>query len=145
MYTRIDEVADKVFNILDTASASLGIKYVGYGEEKALPEYPAIVIVPAATTREIHATRQFLNSFNLELYVYHARLTVKRSIRTKEDLELVTSIVDKLHEYKTLDNNIIFGMVDSENPGVLATQKGDAVVGTRITWAGSALEPFDMP
>lgn len=144
-YTRIEEVADYIRDKLDVAKASLGIEYVGYGDEQALPKYPAIVILPGLTQREFRATRQFENTFNIEIYIYHARLLVGRSTRTKEDLELVRRVTDLLHSDKTLGGQIIFGYIDSENPGVLASTKGDAIVGTRITWRGMAIENFSMP
>jgi len=74
--------------------------------------------------------------------VYHARLTDSHKVRTKNDLLLVTAIRTLLHSDFRLGGNIIFGYVDSENPGVLASPKNDAVVGSRMTWTGENVVPF---
>lgn len=142
MYTTPEEVLDGVYNLLVTNQVALGLGFIGYAEERLLPKYPAVQVSAEPLIRQLHATHQFLVTFNLSLWVYHAKLTDSHKVRTKNDLLTVTAIRNLLHSNFTLGGNIIFGYVDSENPGVLASQKNDPVVGTRMTWTGDNRVPF---
>lgn len=145
-YKDIEEVLDYVYNLLNDNKVALGLGYVGYGDQELLPQYPAAIVTPGPEQTAIHATRQFRNDFALEIWVLHANLAASRKTRTKEDLELVTAVKDKLHEYKTLGDNIVFGHVTARTPGVLY-MRGDGestnpVITTRIVWQGFGLEVF---
>ena len=144
----IQEVLDYMHDLLDTNKGELGLRYVGYGDEQILPEYPACQIIPGAVTRELHGTQRFRNVWNLEIYVYHGLLTVSYSRRVKEDLQLVARVRSMLHSNMRFVVNgeaqIVQGWIDSESPGVL-TAKGDVIVGTRLTWRGEGHEPYTLP
>jgi|SRR3989304_7313350 len=140
-YTEIEEVLDFVHNVLDTNKVALGLGYVAYGTEELLPQYPAAVVTPGPQQTSLHATRQFRNDFVLEIWVLHAKLSISRRERTKEDLELVTAIKNKLHEDKTLSGNVVFGQVTARTPSVIYVREGsDPVVTTRMAWQGFGLE-----
>jgi hypothetical protein len=146
MYVAPEEVLDHVYNLMVTNKTPLGLGFVGYADEELLPEYPAVVVSAEPLARDIHATHQFLVRFNLSLWVYHAKLTDSHKVRSKSDLLLVTAIRNVVHSDFTLGGNIVFGHVDSENPGILVGprgRRGDAVVGTRMTWTGQGRVPFN--
>lgn len=135
-FKRPEEVADYIVGLLKDNSDILGIKYVGYGTENLLPGYPAVDVTIARTTREIGATQQFKVFYNMNIWIYHANLGVGHGIRTKEDLELVTGVVELLHQNYTADNRLIFSWTTDEDPGVVVTGKSKMVVTTRIVWQG---------
>ncbi|KKW09704.1 MAG: hypothetical protein UY48_C0055G0007 [Candidatus Gottesmanbacteria bacterium GW2011_GWB1_49_7] len=143
-YTDIEQVLDYVHDMLYDARVALGLGYVAYGTEELLPQYPAAVVTPGPQQRSIHATRQFRNDFALEIWCLHANLSVSRRERTKEDLELVTAIKNELHGDKTLGQNIVFGHVLTQTPGVVyVKENSNPVVVTRILWQGFGLEKFE--
>lgn len=142
MYATPEQVLDYLYNLLVANKVALELGFVGYAEEKLIPKYPAVQVSAEPLIREIHGTHQFRNTYNMSFWVYHAKLTDSHKVRTKNDLLTVTAIRALLHNNLTLGGNIIFGFVDSENPGVLASPKNDPVVGTRMTWTGSAVVPF---
>ena len=142
MYSTPEQVLDYLYNLLVANKVALGLGFVGYAEEKLITKYPAVQVSAEPLIRELHATHQFRVNFNMSLWVYHAKLTDSHKVRTKNDLLTVTAIRNLLHSNLTLGGNIIFGFVDSENPGVLASPKNDPVVGTRMTWTGNSVVPF---
>ena len=142
MYSTPEEVIDHFYNLLVANQTALGLGFVGYAEERLVPKYPAVQVSAEPLTRELHGTHQFKVDFNLSFWVYHAKLTESHRVRTKNDLLKVTEIRNLLHSDFTLGGMIIFGFVDSENPGVLAQARGDASVGTRMTWTGTNLVTF---
>lgn len=142
MYATPEEVLDHLYNLLVANKTSLGLGFVGYAEERLIPKYPAVQVAAEPLIRELHGTHQFKVTFNMSLWVYHAKLTDSHRVRTRNDLLTVTAIRNLLHANLTLGGNIIFGYVDSENPGVLASPKNDPVVGTRMTWTGTSVVPF---
>lgn len=138
-----EEVLDFIYALLDTNKVSLGVKFIGYGDETLIPEYPAVILTSDPVQRDIHATRQFMVTFNCSLWVYHARLDENHKTRTRNDLLLATSIRELLHDNKNLGGNIIFGYVNGETPGVL-TRPNELIIGTRITWEGNSIVHFDI-
>ena len=138
-FTEPEQVLDYVYNLLNTNKVSIGLKYVGYADERLLREYPACVVsfnVPVL--REPHATRTFSLRFVTQLEVYHARMTASHRTRTKEDMQLAARIRNKLHEDYKLGGGVIFGYVLSETPGVIADAKGQANIATMLAWTGES-------
>jgi hypothetical protein len=138
-FTEPEEALDYVHALLDGNKATLGLGYVGYGEERLLPKYPAAVVsfnVPV--NRELHATRTFRLEWVVQIEVYHAKLTVGHKTRTREDMQLAARIRNKLHEDYTFGGSVVFGFVRSERPGIIADGKGRANVATILVWSGES-------
>jgi len=138
-FTEPEEALDYVYALLNDNKEALGLGFVGYGEERLLPVYPAAVVsfnVPV--DRELYATRTFRLQWVIQIEVYHAKLTVGHKTRTREDMALAASIRNKLHEDYTFGNRVVFGFVRSERPGVVADGKGRANVATVLVWSGES-------
>lgn len=140
MFTNPQEVMDYIKALLE--NSSIEFKYIGYGDERLLPNYPAVVVDSGPFTRELHGTHTFLLHFIVTLWVYHANLSATHQVRTQEELELVKQITALLHEDMKFGGNIVFGHVASEAPGIFQRPKGDRAVGTRMTWLGTTQERF---
>lgn len=136
------ELARYMTDFLDEESGELGLATVKFGSERLIREYPAVLVVPEGIQRTIHGTHTFSLTITCNLWVYHARLDISHSQRSEEDLELTSSITEKLHEDMTLGSRLIFGWVTSENQGFFNRPKGEAVVGTRMVYEGLSQERF---
>jgi len=142
-FTEPEELLDHIYTLIDSNKGTLGIKFVGYADERLLPHYPAVVVsynVPI--TRSLHTTRTYKLEFIVQLEVYHARMTASHRTRTKEDMQLAAGIRNKLHEDYTLGGGVIFGHVLSERPGTIADAKGVANVATMLIWNGESRAPY---
>jgi len=145
-----EQVLDYVHEYIEDRSGELGLAFVGYGEERLIPEYPAILITAGPVLREIHGTHTFQMTFVLEMWIYHAKLSESHRIRTREDLLLVTAVRNAMHDnlrlfadYPTnIDPQIIFGHVSAEDPAFINRGRGEAVVGSRIMWTGLSQTRF---
>jgi hypothetical protein len=142
MFVDIVEAMDYIKDMFDVNAGTLGLNYVGYGDERVITKYPAVVVDSGPTEREIHGTHKFKNTFHIVFWVYHAGMNLTYQRRTQEDLLLVREITNLLHSDLTLGGNIVFGYIDSSIPGLFQRPKGSAVVGTRMTWEGYVLESF---
>lgn len=145
MFADPEEVVDYMYDLFQTNIVTLGLKYISYGDEALLPEYPALQITAGEFTREIVGTHKFGIVFNIEMWLFHANLSQSHRERTKEDMELASGVKDLLDINATLDDNIIFGFVDSSTPGVMNRAirgKSTAVITTRITWRGEGRQNF---
>lgn len=145
------EVMDYMKELLESNSGKLGINYVAYGEEKLIPEYPAVQIISGETTREIIVTHKFAVAFSIDIWVLHANLNASHRERTREDMILANAVKDLLDTNAKLPSagapagNIIFGFVDSLVPGVLnrvVGAKTSPVVTTRLSWRGESRQTF---
>jgi hypothetical protein len=141
-FVRVEQVMDYLAERMETYKGDLGLEFIGYGDEQAVPRYPAIVIEGGPADRELHATQQFMVRWNILMWVYHARLSASHATRTKEDLELATRIVANLDHDFTLGGNVIFGFVASEAPTPINAGPSIVVVGTRLIWSGEARQSF---
>lgn len=131
---------------LDDHKAELGLRYIAIHDEELIPEYPAILCQIDNTMRMHHATGLFKIEFHLDLWIFHAQMTLSKAARSAQDIELATNIRKLLHEDRTLGGHIIFGFVDGEFPGITARAIGGAVstiVTTRLTWTGENRVPFE--
>lgn len=147
-FEAIDMIADK----LNQNAGELGIAYVGKYDEKRIPKYPAVVIVPGPREKSIHGTQTFEILLTAELYVYHANLTLSKRERSKEDLKLVAdleAILESDYLWKTDPNDpqsgrLIFGYISGERPGALqpSASKSTIVIGTRMSWRGLSQRRF---
>lgn len=136
-----------IYELLDNNKATLGLRYIARHDEELIPEYPAVLLQVDNVERTIHATQMFMVEFSLDLWVFHAQMTVDKATRSLRDIELATNIRRLLHGDKTLGGHIIFGWVTGEFPGVTARAiQGSisTVVTTRLTWSGQNRVPFEM-
>ena len=136
---------DYVVKLIDDNKATLGIRYIAQNDETLLPEYPAILIQTDRIRREFHATQQWLVEFHLDLWIFHAKLTVDHATRSREDIEFATAVRKLLHSDKTLGGHVIDSIVDGEFPGVYAREinaEMTGIVGTRLTWMARNRVPF---
>jgi hypothetical protein len=145
-YYDILQPFDYLYKLLDDNRATLGLRYIAQHDEELIPQYPAVLLQTDRTDTEQHATGQFLKRFNLDLWVFHAELTVSRATRSRMDIELATAIRKLIHSKYTQDGHIIFGFVTSENPGFAARVIGAnvvTIVTTRLTWMGENRVPYE--
>jgi len=138
-FTEPEQIIDHVYNLINNDKAAIGLGFIGYSDERILPKYPAAVVsLGVPVTRELYATQTFQLTFQIQVVVYHARVTTSHKTRTKEDMQIAARVREKLHEDYSLGGGVIFGFVTSERPGIVANEKGQAVVATVITWSGSS-------
>jgi hypothetical protein len=141
------QVSQYLYNRINDNKVALGLRYVAYGDEQLLPEYPAAVVTTERPLRrEFHGTRQFLVTFECDIFVLHANLAASHRIRTIEDIQLAEAIRKFLHSDFTLGGHIIFGYVDLEIPGIVTRvvgQKSAMIVTTRLSWTGQNRVNFD--
>lgn len=145
----IIQVLDYLHNRIDNNKTELGLKYITYGDEQLLPEYPALVLTAERPTNtELHATRQYRRVFYADLWVFHARLSTSRRVRTREDIELARRLEVFLNADRTCDGHVIQCWVESMQPIVIGTsvssQKANAVIGTRLMWQGQNRVPYEV-
>jgi hypothetical protein len=135
------QIVDMIVARLEAQSGPLGLKYVGAYDEKLIPKYPAVVVLPGPRAKQLHGTHTFQTAFQVELYIYHANLTLNKRERSKADLQLVERIETELDsDFRWIDEDggasLIHGYVTNENPGILQPRVGKtgSVICTRLTW-----------
>jgi len=131
---------DYIIDLLDDNKAELGVRYIAQLDEDLLPSYPAILVnMEVPVEREQHSTQVFRVVFNIDIWIFHAQLTIGKATRSRADIELATNVRKLLHSDFTLGDHIIFGFVSGEYPGRSARVVGgkvSTVVTTRLTWTG---------
>jgi hypothetical protein len=149
MITTTWELIDMVVARLEAQSGPLGIKFVGAYEEKLIPRFPAVVVVPGGQAKTFHGTHTFQINATLYFYIYHANLTLTKRERSKADLQLVSKLETELDSDmgwtdETGSRRVIQGWVEQEEPGILQPRasKGDAVICTRLTWRAISQRRF---
>lgn len=141
------EVVGYIAAAIDAEKATLGISRVFFGEQTLVPEYPSVSVVPGPMDRTLHATRQFMLVFNIEIRIYHGNLKMSVSQRSDADMALARAVTVLLHDDPTLGGNLdLPGFVTSEDGGIMGrgmgTDRPTFVVGTRLTWRGQTREVF---
>lgn len=146
LISEIHQAMDMVVERLTRKSGLLGIEFVGAYDEKRIPKYPAVVVVPGDKEKVLHAEQTFNVLLMLQLYVYHANLTQNKRERSREDLLLVSAIEEELEadygwQVDPLDTDtkrIIFGYISSVEPGNIQPRgnKSSMIIGTRMVWRG---------
>lgn len=145
----IIQILDYLHDRIDDNKTELGLRYVTYGDEQLLPEYPAVVLTAERPiTSQLHATGQFARVFTCDLWVFHAKLQVGRRIRTREDIELARRMEVFLNSDMTCGGHLIQCWVEEMQPVVIGrtttAQKGNALIGTRLIWRGENRVPFEV-
>lgn len=141
IFTKPEDALDYYKQLLDK-HGELGLRYVAYGDEDMLPGYPAAKVAAGPLQKELHGTHKWLNTFQIDIWVYHAKLSVGHATRSKEDLELASAIRGVVHSDMTCSGGVIQGWIVLEQPALITRSKGTAVVGTRMTWSGRQVETF---
>lgn len=136
------ELLNYLVEILEEEAGELEIAFVSKGEERLIPEYPAVLVAPEGKSRDLHGTHTFQLRFFFTLWVYHARMEKSHSQRLEDDILLVENIEDFLHGNLGLGGRVIQGWVTSENPGFFNRAKGEVVVGTRMVYEAISQERF---
>lgn len=146
LISEITECMDMVVERLTEKAGILGLGFIGAYDERRIPTYPAVVIVPGPREKVLHGENTFNVLFVLDLFVYHANMTQTKRERSKADLELVTAIERELEsdygwQSDPLDTDtkrIIFGYVAIQEPGSLQprSNKSQRIIGTRMVWRG---------
>lgn len=142
-----------VVDFLTDRSPVLGLKFVGAYDEKRIPTYPAIVIIPGDREKQLHASQTFNINLELHMYVYHADLTENKRERSKSDLKLVTMIESALEEDFTWKSDVlnensrrlIFAYISDQRFGLLQPRKNasNVVISTQMTWRALSQRRFD--
>jgi len=143
VFQRIENLLDYAYDLVEAKKGDIGLEYVAYGSDQLLPKYPACVIAPGQTRTQKHGTHYFMCTFYIEMLVLHAKLSVSRAIRTKEDLELVTRTTDALSLDPTCGALALFSYFTDETPQNVRTGvKTAPVLGTQLSWLVEARVPF---
>jgi hypothetical protein len=143
MFQRIEDVLDYAHDLVETRKGDIGLEYVAYGSDQLLPKYPACVIAPGQTRTQKHGTHYFMTIFHIEMLVLHAKLSVSRAIRTREDLELTSRTVTALADDPTCGGLAMFSYFTDEVPQNIRTgTKSYPVLGTQLSWLVEARVPF---
>lgn len=126
------------------------IRQVCKYDEELLERYPAAQLLAAPFHKELYATHTWLVTIRVDIYIMHAKFTVKRSTRIKEDLELATQIVNLIETNGdntglSLGERVVAGWIESETPGVHPprTNKDVFNVCTRLSWRGTQQVRFE--
>lgn len=128
---------DYIVQLLDDNKATLGLRYIAKHDEQLIPEYPAVLVQADNTERTLHATQMFMVQWSLDLWIFHALMTISKAERSRQDIELATNIRKLLHSDRSLGGHIVHGWVVNELPGMLANRENnEAIVTTRIIWQG---------
>lgn len=142
-YTRPEEVHDHLINLFQARKEQLGFAFVATQDESLIPEFPALEIAMGPVRRQIHGTHRFLVTFEATLWVYHANYEATYAQRTREDMQLATSVVRFLHlpENRRLELDGNYGLiggsgfVTQEVPGFVVADR-QRVIATRLSWMG---------
>jgi hypothetical protein len=145
-YYDILQPFDYLVKLLDNNKATLGIRYVAEHDDNLVPEYPAVLVQTDRTVTEQHATGMFRKEFHIDLWVFHADMTVGTGTRSRQDIDLATQIRKLIHSKYTMDGHIIFGYIDGEFPGIttrVIRANVATIVTTRLTWMGENRVPYE--
>lgn len=146
LISEVSEAMDMIVERLTQKAGILGLAFVGAYDEKRVPKYPAVVVVPGNREKVLHGENTFNILLVVELYVYHANLTLNKRERSREDMKLVTEIERELERdygWQTDPNDtstkrLIFGYIALQEPGDLQPRatKSSMIIGTRMVWRG---------
>jgi hypothetical protein len=132
---------------VDQNKGELGVEFVSFGEERLIPSYPAILVIPGTTQREWHTTHRWRVTLTMEIWVYHAKLSESRRTRNRLDMGLVKSTRELLHNDLRLRDTdgvpqCVSSWINLEEPAFIRRPRGEAVVGTRMEHTTISEEVF---
>lgn len=140
------EIANAMYDLINSNAGPLGLNYVGKYDEKRLPKYPSVVVSPNDKVKQPRAMNTFLIDVSLSLWVYHGDMTVPHTVRSEADLELVESIEELIEQDYTLGGLVIFGYIATEVSGIVqpTSRKSDVIAGTRMDWVAMSQRRFSV-
>jgi len=143
------EILDMVVERLESKSGPLGLKFVGKYNEKIIPNYPAVVVLPGPRVKTYHGLHTFNVLVQLDLYIYHANLSLTKRERSKADMQLVSNVEaeldsDFLWRSESGAPQLINAFVSNEEPGVMQPRAGKSslVICTKLTWRATSQRRF---
>lgn len=118
--------------------------YISKYDEKLIPDYPCLQVQPGPSSKELHGTHTFQIYLTVHMYIMHDTLTVSRRVRSLEDLQFATQVVEFLESDISLGGRVIDGFISDEAPAVVPphSPKTPAMVSTRLTWVGKTQTRF---
>jgi hypothetical protein len=133
------QIAEYIEQKIDGNKATLGLTYVGFGEENFLPEFPAAIVSPeGGLQRRISGLQKFDVDFEIRVWVLHANLNKGMRDRTREEIDMSTRVRKLLHSDMTLGGHIIHGYVTNEQPGRLHRSGAQtSLLSTLLVWEGT--------
>jgi hypothetical protein len=145
-FTEPEQVIEYLVNLLETNQETVGLKFVGWGQERLIPEYPAALVVPGQVQRNWHSTHKWELIFLSEIWIYHAKLSDSHHTRTRDDLRLAMAVKNVVHEDLRLSNGAgpqcVMAWINAEDPAFIRRPPNDAVVGTRMEHTVLSQETF---
>lgn len=141
-FSKNEDALDYMYDLLTKKAGPLGINYVSYGNETFLPEYPVVVLAMGPLRREVKGPGQFYLTFTGDVWIYHAGLSDSHQKRNKDDMALAAAVTEVIHSDYKFGGGLIFGHVSDEQPGILGSNKGAMIIGSRLIWTGTATIPM---
>ena len=141
---RIEDLVEYLIKKLEDNSVPLGLKFVGGYDERVITSYPAVILGSGNSVKEVSGTHQFLIQHTLDIYIQHAEASETHRQRSLEMLKTVTKLVAFLEADPTLGEQIIFGYVLSERPGLIQPRATPSVfiVSTIISYQATLKAVF---
>jgi hypothetical protein len=140
--SRPEDLVEYLSTYID--SSTMNFQTIAKYDDNMIAGYPAVQITPGTLTKKYHGTHTFFVTINAILYVMHGDMSVSRSKRILEDLQLATSLVNWLEggtvtpysNVNSLQGNALNAWVESEVGAVLPpkSKKGLPVVSTRLVF-----------
>jgi hypothetical protein len=129
--TRLSDVGEYLFDLLETNAAELGLGAVYYGDQERLPVTPAACIETGRTTKELVAIpRRVDTEFEAFIILYHN--PVQDVSATRREVErLAEAVEDLVHTKPTLDGLVIHAFVSILEHGYV-TKGGTVVRASRL-------------
>src|SRR5262245_55632309 len=87
-------VADKLVDLINENLSLLDVKRAYWGDQKLIPEYPAVVIETLPKIRNIVQTHQFEIEHHLSLLIYHGQ--IGSTELTRREVEQLSEAVEEL-------------------------------------------------
>lgn len=140
--TTIPEVAEYLFDKLETNKEALGIQQVFYGDQNRLPVTPAACIEPGSKKNTLKSAFRVV-SIDFEVYIllYHSSVTSPQDNRRAADA-MAEAVEVLIHADKDLGGLVIHCMIDEVASGYVS--KGSTLMrASRLTF--SALSQNQLP
>lgn len=140
MFERPEQVVDYWIDFIGQRKGQLGFNQVTGYDQKIATDYPLMAISPGKLEKQLHGSRTWLYVWRTQFFVMHATASGDHLQRSREEAALVTRTVAAIELDKTMQDQIIFGYVEGETPGVIQplTTKGALVLSTRLDWVGTS-------
>jgi hypothetical protein len=127
------DAADYVYQLLQDEGPTFGLENIEY-DARLVNGYPAAVIAPGRKNKVLHSTGFFRVGIEVTISVYHAQLNASHRVRTRDDL-ILCEMIEAALEVDQLNwgNRVTMAFVTDTVPGLITRNKGEQVIGTRMT------------